>query len=565
MIEKGLMALNKRASTSSVLICIALFIPLLIAVIYGLGVDPNSVAANNLQNLTITYGEYNFRYEDQNTLSLYSSISDNAREIDGTFRDFSLETPYKVTYTEGNGTPITYTLYMSKNADDCVYVSPDGKYYMMDESIAGQLVIREEFSSLNELKSLPVASIKGFGDSVVIQPDSYTWTYTALDNSMPSLSGNGSADNPLVKFDGTSPASLELFFDKQPDSVTLKITDENGTVAFDDKYENLSASNRMVYDGDTKLALSITAQWYEIDSADCFGQAVYTVPLLYDLAPSYVVVDSIGVIAGDFTVLRITDFNDGEKLKVENDIGIPEEINVYDYKDGIKIAFIPMNCDLEKGTYTLNLKTESGHEKSVKVKVSRAVQHDSHTLLFTDAQLTEAFTQENFEEFESLVSTFTAESRNAHLYDGKFVYPTGSSKLAKGGSAYGAKLEVLSLYTRNYTHQGMQLEAQNGQALTASNNGVVVFADKTGLYGNTVIIDHGCGVLSYYGNLSEISVNLGDEVIKGTTTIGKAGSTGFACVRDGVQCVVSPVTYFATSFDGVFIDPSSPCKYGINL
>ena len=324
-------------------------------------------------------------------------------------------------------------------------------------------------------------------------------------------------------------------------------------------------SNRLVYDGDISLDLTITAQWYEIDSAECFGEAVYTVPLLYDIAPTYSVVDKSGVAAGDFTVLRISDFNDGEKLIVKNEIGIPEEINVYDYENGIKIAFIPMNCDLEKGSYILGLKTESGHEKEVEVKVSRAVTHDSHTLLFTDEQLTEAFTQKNFEEFDALVSSLTSESRNAHLYDGKFVYPTGSSNLAEGGSSYGSKLEVISLFTHNYTHEGVQLKATEGQSLKASNNGVVVFADKTGLYGNTVVIDHGCGVLSYYGNLGEISVKEGDTVTKNETEIGKAGSTGFACVRDGVQCVVSPVAYFAVSFDGVFIDPSSPCKYGINL
>lgn len=531
--------------------------------VYGILVDPNSVAANNLKKLSVSHGGYSFSFEDKETLDLYSSIPDNAREIDASFRDFASETPYSVTFTEDNDTPITYTLYMSTSSDDCVYVSPDGKYFMMDEAVAGKLIIREEFTSLNEFSSLPVATISSFGNEITLQPDTYSWTYTALDSSMPSLSGSPSATNPLVKFDGSQEGTLTVSFDKTPDSIMLKITDKDGVV-FDDKYENLSASNRLIYTSDTELSLTLTAQWYEIEGAEYYGETSYNIPLMYDVAPTYTVVDTKGLPAGDFTVLRIKDFNEDEKLTVINDIGIPAEINVYDGNDGLKIAFIPLNCNLEKGTYTLTLKTESGHEDSVDVKVSRAVEHDSYTLLFTDDKLASAFTQENFENFKKLVADLTLESRNEHMYSGKFKYPTGSAKLAEGGAAYGTELEVISIYTNKYLHEGMQLLAEEGDEIKASNNGVVVYAGDTGIYGNTVVVDHGCSVLSYYGNLSEITAKVGDSV-DNTSVIGKAGSTGFACVKGKSEAKASPMTYFAISIDGVFIDPSSPCKYGIKI
>ncbi|MBP3580074.1 MAG: hypothetical protein J6K12_02380, partial [Clostridia bacterium] len=276
--------MTKKVSTAAVLVCIALFIPLAIAVIYGLNVDPNSVAANNLKRLSVTYEDNTFSFEDSNTFDLYSSISQNAREIDGTFRDFSLETPYTVTYTEDNDTPITYLLYMSKNMDDCVYVSPDGQYFMMDEEIASKLVVREEFSSLNEFKSLPVGTISGFGEEIVLKAESYTWTYTALDNNMVNFTGKQQSNNPLIKFDGSQDGTLTINFDKTPDALMLNISGSDGVV-FDDKYENLSASSLISYNSDTKLILTITAQWYEIESAEFFGETVYTVPLLYDVAP----------------------------------------------------------------------------------------------------------------------------------------------------------------------------------------------------------------------------------------------------------------------------------------
>lgn len=560
--------MKKKITTVTVFVCIALFIPLVIGVIYGLNVDPNSVTAQNLKKLSVSYGDYNFTFEDEATMDLYTSISQNATEIDASFRNFDEETPYEVTFTESNGTPITYKLYMSTNSDDCVYVSPDGKYYMMNTAVAQKLIVREEFSSLNEFKSLPVATLSAFGKQITLQPDTYSWTYTALDNSKPSLSGKGKYDNPLMKFDNSVNGFLRMNFDKAPDSLVLKITDGNDEI-FNGKYEQLANSSIIAYNSDTSLTLTATAQWYEIEGAEYYGEATYTVPLLYDIAPSYRVVDANGLPAGDFTVLRISDFNDGEKLTVVNDIGLPEQMNVYDYdkENNVKIAFVPLKSDLAVGSYNLVLKTESGHEQIVEVKVRSAKERGSETLIFTDDALEESFTKEGFDEFEGLVQSLTQNSVNEHLYEGKFVSPNGerSLRLASGGAAYGTKLNVISRYTREYIQSGIQLSVMDKQDIVASNNGVVVYAGKTVLYGNTVIVDHGCGVLSYYGNLDSIDVKVGDSVTTGETVLGKAGSTGFACVSGGAEAVRKTVTYFAVSFGGVFIDPSSPCSYGINI
>ena len=48
-----------------------------------------------------------------------------------------------------------------------------------------------------------------------------------------------------------------------------------------------------------------------------------------------------------------------------------------------------------------------------------------------------------------------------------------------------------------------------------------------GGYGNYVIIDHGNEFITLYGHLSEVDVEIGDEVKKGDV-IGKMGSTGFS-------------------------------------
>ena len=65
-------------------------------------------------------------------------------------------------------------------------------------------------------------------------------------------------------------------------------------------------------------------------------------------------------------------------------------------------------------------------------------------------------------------------------------------------------------YTNSYYHNGVDIGMAPGANVLAANNGKVVFAGELTLTGNTVIIDHGCSLLSYYGHLGSISVKEGD-------------------------------------------------------
>ncbi|HMF77591.1 MAG TPA: M23 family metallopeptidase, partial [Bryobacteraceae bacterium] len=61
----------------------------------------------------------------------------------------------------------------------------------------------------------------------------------------------------------------------------------------------------------------------------------------------------------------------------------------------------------------------------------------------------------------------------------------------------------------------------------AANSGKVIYADRLGIYGNCVIIDHGYSLQSLYGHMSQILVKVGDTVGK-QQQIGISGSTGMA-------------------------------------
>ncbi len=76
-------------------------------------------------------------------------------------------------------------------------------------------------------------------------------------------------------------------------------------------------------------------------------------------------------------------------------------------------------------------------------------------------------------------------------------------------------------------HLGYDLAATAHAPVSASNDGVVILAEYLGIYGNTIVIDHGYGLLTLYGHLASFAVKAGDAVERGKV-IAQSDSTGLA-------------------------------------
>jgi len=109
--------------------------------------------------------------------------------------------------------------------------------------------------------------------------------------------------------------------------------------------------------------------------------------------------------------------------------------------------------------------------------------------------------------------------------------------------------------TRNYIYKGNKIDQQvhlgydlavtQHVGVEASNHGRVVYAAQLGIYGNCIVVDHGYGLQTIYGHLSQINVHEGDMVKRGQV-MGTSGQTGMA----GGDHI-----HFGMQLDGVQIDP----------
>ena len=94
-------------------------------------------------------------------------------------------------------------------------------------------------------------------------------------------------------------------------------------------------------------------------------------------------------------------------------------------------------------------------------------------------------------------------------------------------------------------HAGIDLAAPTGTPIVATSDGVVSVADWSGGYGLLVSIEHGAGLQTRYGHMSQLAVTRGQAVRRGDI-IGYVGSTGRS---------TGPHLHYEMRIDGQAVDP----------
>jgi murein DD-endopeptidase MepM/ murein hydrolase activator NlpD len=128
-------------------------------------------------------------------------------------------------------------------------------------------------------------------------------------------------------------------------------------------------------------------------------------------------------------------------------------------------------------------------------------------------------------ENEEKIKSITEKTTPSVLWHDAFSQLTNSKVEANFADArtYTYKDEAID----NAYHLGYDLSVTKHFPAEAANSGVIAFVGDLGIYGNTVIIDHGLGLFTLYSHLSSIDVKVG-EPIKQRQVIGKTGETGLA-------------------------------------
>jgi murein DD-endopeptidase MepM/ murein hydrolase activator NlpD len=118
-----------------------------------------------------------------------------------------------------------------------------------------------------------------------------------------------------------------------------------------------------------------------------------------------------------------------------------------------------------------------------------------------------------------MISAIYKKLTGTKLWKGPFEMPIASSIT----SVFGVRRlynDVLKSF-----HSGVDLRAAEGTSVRSPSFGRVVLASSLFYTGNTVMIDHGYGLITLYGHLSKIRVQVGDHVVP-RALLGYSGKTG---------------------------------------
>jgi murein DD-endopeptidase MepM/ murein hydrolase activator NlpD len=141
----------------------------------------------------------------------------------------------------------------------------------------------------------------------------------------------------------------------------------------------------------------------------------------------------------------------------------------------------------------------------------------------------------------SIKARITSASQPTGTRPGQLVRPVPGAI----SSGYGMRIHPILGSSR--MHNGVDMNAAQGDPIRAAADGKVILAGVKGGFGNTIMIDHGGGMVTLYAHQSKLGVSVGEKV-KAGQTIGYIGSTGLS---------TGPHLHFEVRINGVAKNPAN--------
>ena len=332
----------------------------------------------------------------------------------------------------------------------------------------------------------------------------------------------------------------DLLFSQQPDQVlaTLIPVGLAGEPWFQGSLEELA---EYIPPQDGVYTLDIWAGWN--GGEDSFsGLAGYRAELTYRLPrqPIQLTVDTTELRQGYCAVLRASHLPDGvTQVTAETDMGFTPTF--YSYQ-GEMVALMPAKYNGNTGEYHITIR--AGEEKqSFLLTVTDGgfevtVQQFSVDQSVADSTVNSPEANATFEEVTRPLKNMGDPEK---YWEGAFQLPIDPA--FKAATSTFGRIRVIN--GSRSQHAGIDYPAPLGTQVWAPNNGKVLYAGFLQLTGNTICIEHGFGLKSWFYHMDEVEVTEGQMVRTGDP-IGKVGTTGFS---------TGPHLHFTMSVNNIFVNP----------
>lgn len=333
---------------------------------------------------------------------------------------------------------------------------------------------------------------------------------------------------------------LHMAFDEQPDLYNIK----------------LYKDDKLVFTGKTPIILPediptngeyravCEAAW---NTDGYSGTANYYFNIAADFPP-LPIISSTETVPGELLVIVVKYLDPDEKLEVVTDLDFKPNIFEYEYK---KVILQPVSYFSEQNkVYSIKLLVgDETYSYAIDVNEKEFVVQQ---LTIDTKVAAETRNDKSAQEVKDKIDPLRPVCDEVPYWTSDFIMPVEGGRVREYD--FGKRRYVNGSPT-SYRHNGLDIGHDEGVPVMASNNGRVLIADYMIGTGNTVIIEHGFGLKTWYYHMSELNVKTGDMVEKGQI-IGKVGSTGFS---------TGPHLHFSSSINNAYINPITLINEGVPL
>ncbi len=244
------------------------------------------------------------------------------------------------------------------------------------------------------------------------------------------------------------------------------------------------------------------------------------------------------IIQGEPILTQINDLNVSE---LKNITFNEKSLGIFSYHSKPS-AFIGIDLNQKPGTYKLVTTLTNGK------KLTKNITILARPKIEAPLGIPEKLGGNTEEAVTNVVSTMAKESQtllgiktaSTALWNVPFHFPLAGKITVTDPYGYIRQTVGVSI-----NHKGTDFHADEGTPVLAMNSGIVRIAKQYEIYGNTIVIDHGLGLMTIYMHLSKIKVTPGEKVKIGQI-IALSGHTGYAD---------SPHLHITIRINDVSIDP----------
>ena len=244
---------------------------------------------------------------------------------------------------------------------------------------------------------------------------------------------------------------------------------------------------------------------------------------------------------GELVVIHVHDVPDGESVEFLSDIQHTPRF----FNDGAggRVGLLPISVWVASAEYSFALRIGDRLYEDLQINVSaRQFPIQRITVDQNVAGQTINSADANAE-FERVVAPLRHVMDEDQHWTEPFIWPLTTRRVT---TEFGM-IRYVNNNPNPSRHNALDFGAPTGTPVYATNAGRVLYAGYLQLTGNTVIIEHGHGLKSWYYHMHTLDIETGDMVEHGQY-LGGVGSTGFS---------TGPHLHFGMSVNNVFIDPAT--------